>query len=133
MPITIINISKGPLTFNLALPEHRKRTTLQRYSYDGSTGHRYTQRVKVSLGTSFDLLAGESRSNLPDQYENETEIDNALKAKKIKIIKIAETNGDQPAAEEPTDSPAPAEAKPEPTTETRGQRRRISPTNETKE
>lgn len=132
MPITIINISKGPLTFNLALPEHRKRTTLQRFSYDGATGHRYTQRVKVSLGTSLDLLAGESCSNLPDAYENETEIDNALKAKKIRIIKIVETNGDQTDASEKTDSPAPAEAKPEPT-ETRGARRRISPTNETKE
>lgn len=123
--LTIKNLTKSPITFNLALPEHRERKVLNRYSYDARTGHRYTKRVKLSLGTSITLLAGEMCSNLPDAIEQEVEVQNAVKAKKIKIVKIAES--DQPSSVEQTDSTPRVNPQPEPTTETRG-RRRIAPT-----
>lgn len=96
MAITIINLTKSPLTFNLGAPEHRQPVMLQRYDYDRTSGNRYTRRVKTKIGTTLDLGSRESKPNLPDAYEQETEIVNAIKAKKIRIIKIVESNDPTP-------------------------------------
>lgn len=130
MPVTIVNLTKSPKTFNLILPEHRKRQSVERYNYDRRTGARFTHRTRVSLADSITVLALSKCTGLPDTYQREPEIIAAATKRPrpdIKVLFVSEDGSTVTDSSRLSPKPRSPEKTPKPTSPIAAEPRRRKP------